>query len=99
MSKRHDKLGIKQTIQKHWMDHVVEMMLAGLSEKEIRTDLDEFLATQKQSGGTGERGKNTYGMAISILASWFSPEKELIPFRDNALELVRHEYPKNWLRR
>ncbi len=57
MSKRHDKLGIKQTIQKHWMDHVVKMMLAGLKEKEIRAELDEFLATQKQSGGTGERGK------------------------------------------
>lgn len=97
MGKRHDKLGIKQTIQKSWMDYVVKMMLAGLSEKEIRADLDEFLANQKQSGGTGERGKKTYGMAISILASWFSPEKELIPFRENALELVRDEYPKNWL--
>lgn len=57
MSKRHDKLGIKQTIQKHWMDYVVKMMLAGLKEKEIRVELDEFLATQKQSGGTGQRGK------------------------------------------
>ena len=97
MSKRHDKLGIKQTIQKHWMDHVVKMMLAGLSEKEIRAELDEFLATQKQSGGIGERGKKTYGMAISILASWFSPAKELIPFRDHALELIRNENPQNWL--
>ena len=97
MSKRHDKLGIKQTIQKHWMDHVVKMMLAGLSEKEIRAELDEFLANQKQSGGTGERGKKTYGMAISILASWFSPEKELIPFRDHALELIRNENPQKWL--
>jgi hypothetical protein len=97
MSKRHDKLGIKQTIQKHWMDHVVKMMLAGLNEKEIRAELDEFLATQKQSGGTGERGKKTYGMAISILASWFAPDKELIPFRDHALGLIRHENPRNWL--
>ncbi len=97
MSKRHDKLGIKQTIQKHWMDHVVKMMLAGLSEKEIRAGLNEFLANQKQSGGTGERGKKTYGMAISILASWFSPEKELIPFRDHALELIRNENPQKWL--
>ena len=97
MSKRHDKLGIKQTIQKHWMDHVVKMMLAGLSEKEIRAELDEFLANQKQSGGTGERGKKTYGMAISILASWFSPGKELIPFRDHALELIQNENPQKWL--
>lgn len=97
MSKRHDKLGIKQTIQKQWMDHVVKMMLAGFTEKEIRAELDEFLANQKQSGGIGERGKKTYGMAISILASWFSPEKELIPFRDHALELIRNENPQKWL--
>ena len=97
MGKRHEKLGIKQTIQKHWMDHVVKMMLAGLSEKEIRAELVEFLANQKQSGGTGERGKKTYGMAISILASWFSPEKELIPFRNHALELIRNEDPQKWL--
>ena len=97
MSKRHGKLGIKQTIQKHWMDYVVKMMLAGLSEKEIRAELDEFLSNQKQSGGTGERGKKTYGMAISILASWFSPEKELIPFRNHALELIRNENPQKWL--
>jgi hypothetical protein len=97
MSKRHDKLGIKQTIQKHWMDYVVKMLLAGLHEKEIRAELDKYLATQKQSGGTGERGKNTYGMSISILASWFAPEKDLIPFRDHALELIRSEKAQNWL--
>ncbi len=97
MIKRHDKIGIKQTIRKRWMDYVVEMMLAGLSEIEIRAGLDEFLATQKQSGGIGERGKTAYIMAISILTSWFSPEKELIPFRDHALELIRDENPQKWL--
>ena len=97
MSKRHDNLGIKQTIQKQWMDYVVKMMLAGLDEKVIRAELDDFLANQKQSGGTGERGKKTYRMAISILASWFAPEKDLIPFRDHALALIRHENPRNWL--
>ena len=97
MNMRRDKLGIKQTIQKHWMDLVVKMMLAGFKENEIRAELDKYLATQKQSGGTGERGKKTYGMAISILASWFAPDKELIPFRDHALALIRHESHRNWL--
>ena len=67
MSKRHQKLGIKQTVQRHWMDRVVQMLLAGMSEKEIRVDLNDYLSTQKQSGGIGERGKDTYGMAISLL--------------------------------
>lgn len=97
MGKRHNKLGIKQTIQKHWMDHTVKMLLAGLSEHEIRSELNDFLATQKQSGGTGIRGQKTYGMAISILAAWFSPEKELTAFRDHALELIGKVSPEMWL--
>lgn len=96
MSKRHDKLGIKQTVQKVWMDKTVQMMLAGLSEKEIRSELDEYLSTQKQSGGVGERGKKTYGMAISLLAAWFSPGQELIGFRDDALSLARNMQPQDW---
>ncbi len=97
MGKRHEKIGIKQTIQKHWMDRTVQMMLAGMSEKEIRLELDNYLATQKQSGGIGERGKKTYGMAIGILASWFSPDKDLISFRDDALSFARSLPVAEWL--
>jgi hypothetical protein len=97
MGKRHDKLGIKQTVQKTWMDNTVQMMLAGLSEKEIRSELDEYLSTQKQSGGIGERGKKTYGMAISLLAAWFAPDEELIDFRNDALNLVRSMPKGDWL--
>lgn len=87
MAKRHKKLGIKQTIQRDWMDRTLLMLQSGLSEKEIRNELDDYLSTQKQSGGIGERGQKTYGMALSILASWFAPDYDLIPFRDDALGL------------
>ncbi len=97
MNKRHDKLGIKQTIQKCWMDHAVQMMLAGMTEKEIRLELNDYLATQKQSGGTGDRGKKTYGMAIGVLASWFSPENDLIPLRDDALSIARRLPVAEWM--
>lgn len=97
MGKRHDKLGIKQTIQREWMDRVVQMMLAGMSESSIRADLQEYLATQKQSGGIGERGTKTYSMAIGILASWFSPHDELQAFRDDALNKARETSPQDWL--
>ncbi len=44
------------------------------------------------------RTKNkTYGMAISILSSWFSPDKELMPFRDSAAALARGLPEKEWL--
>ena len=94
MSKRHEKLGIKQTIQKHWMDHVVKMMLAGLKEKEIRAELDEFLAKEKPYTGFVPQ---THSFVKTNLASWFAPDKDVIPFRDHAFALIRHENPRNWL--
>ncbi|MCO6428561.1 MAG: hypothetical protein J5I83_10955 [Nitrosomonas communis] len=97
MDKRHKKLGIKQTIQKHWMDRTVQMMLAGMSEREIRAELDEFLKTQKQSGGISQRGEKTYGMAIGILASWFAPDSDLVPFRNDVLTLARSLPTEQWL--
>ena len=97
MSKRHEKLGIKQTIQKEWMDRTLRMVLAGMTEKEIRQDLDQYLSTQKQSGGVGVRGQKTYGMAIGILASWFAPEDELRRFRDEALNIARALPEESWL--
>jgi len=97
MSKRHEKLGIKQTIQKEWMDRTLRMVLAGMTEKEIRQDLDQYLSTQKQSGGIGERGQKTYGMAIGILASWFAPEDDLRGFRDEALKIARVIPAEEWL--
>ncbi len=97
MSKRHEKIGMKHTVQKNWMDKTVQMMLAGLSEAEIRAELDEYLSTQKPSGGTGDRGQKTYGMAIALLASWFAPDKDLQKFRDDALSLARTRQPVDWL--
>ena len=97
MKKRHKKLGIKQTIQRHWMDKTVQMVLAGMSKKEIRVELDDYLSTQRQSGGFGDRGHKTYGMAISLLSAWFAPEAELVSFRDDALFLAKTIPTDQWL--
>lgn len=96
MGKRHEKLGIKQTIRIEWMDRVLQMLLAGMSEADIRQDLDSYLSSQKQSGGIGERGEKTYRIAIGILSSWFSPEDELIKFRDDALSVAGKLNPEMW---
>jgi hypothetical protein len=97
MGSRHEKIGIKQLIRLEWMDKVLSMLLAGMSEALIRQEIDEYLSIHKPSGGQGERGKKTYGMAISLLSSWFSPDKDLVPFRNDALKLAR-ELPKDkWL--
>ena len=97
MGKRHDKLGFKQTIQKHWMDKTLRMLLAGQAEGEIRAELGAYLSTQKQSGGVGERGPKTYGMAIALLAAWFAPEEELRDFCGDCLRLARETPQDGWL--
>lgn len=94
---RLKSLGIKQTIQRHWMDRTLQMLLAGMPEPEIRAELDSYLATQRQSGGSGERGQKTYGMAIYILRCWFAPDPDLVGLRDDALSLARDISPDRWL--
>ncbi|MHB8101014.1 MAG: hypothetical protein ACYDEF_02285 [Methanosarcina sp.] len=97
MSKRHEKIGIKQVIRLEWMDHVLNMLLAGMEPESIRTELKSYLADKKQSGGTGERGEKTYLMAIGPLSAWFDPEPELIDFRDHALTMASKLQQKQWL--
>lgn len=96
MTDRHNKIGIKQVIRLEWMDKVVTLMLAGMSVSEIRKSLDEYISTQKQSGGKGVRGKNSYKMAIYILSAWFSPNRELINFRNDALKIAQELPQKMW---
>ena len=102
MSARHEKIGIKHVIRPEWMDKIVDMMLAGMPSSEIRKDLDEFLSDKKQSGGTGERGKQAYKKAVTnLMLTWCTPEKDIIPFRDAVLELakktpVSERFPLHW---
>lgn len=97
MGKRHEKLGIKQVIRLEWMDHVLNMLLAGMEPELIRAELKTYLADKKQSGGTGERGEKTYLMAIGPLSAWFDPEPELVDFRDHALTMASKLQQKQWL--
>jgi len=86
MSNRHKKIGIKQVIRPEWMNKTLDMVLAGISNQEIRNELNSYLADKKQSGGIGKRGKKTYIIAISILMqTWCKPDQEIKPFRDAAL--------------
>ncbi|MDM8515664.1 hypothetical protein QUF76_05645 [Desulfobacterales bacterium HSG16] len=97
MVSRHEKIGMKQVIRIEWMNKVTSMLLSDMPEAGIRQELDEYLSTQKPSGGQGTRGKITYKMAIGILSSWFSPDQELVDFRNDALKLARKLPEDKWL--
>lgn len=96
-SNKYQKLGIKQVIRLEWMDKTLRMLVEGYTTAEIRKELDQFLSTQKQSGGFGDRGKKTYGLAIGILSCWFEPDKDCLLLRDDLLSIAKKLSEKQWL--
>ncbi len=90
MGKRHDAIGIKQVVRLEWYEYALNMLIDGLSSKEIRGQLDEFIRERLQSGGYGERGEQTYTKAVTqIMKSWVLPDHELIDFRNDALSYAQ----------
>jgi len=90
MSKRHETIGIKQTIRFEWMQKAANLLLAGLDAQIIRQELHEFLADRKGGGSEGERSNQTRTFVVNnLMKTWVSPEPELIPFRDASLAFLR----------
>ncbi len=97
MISRFEKLGIKQTIQKTWMDQVLHLLISGVPEKEIRKDLFALVSATEKQGDRLKRSENTCQMVISVLAAWFRPQQHLLDFRNRALDIARKTPCSDWL--
>jgi len=92
VSKRHETIGIKQAIRIEWLDKAVNLLLSGLDVKSIRAELHDYLSERKGDGTTGERSKNTRSFAVTnIMNIWVTPAKEILPLRDDALNLLKEK--------
>lgn len=90
MGKRHESIGIKQTIRYEWVQKATNLLLAGLDAKSIRKELHEFLADRKGSGSTEERGSTSRTQVVNILMKiWVTPDKDLAQLRDSALQALK----------
>lgn len=90
IGKRHQAIGIKQTIRFEWMQKVANLQLAGLNAKMIRQELHEFLAESEGSGSGRKRSDQTRSFVITnLMKIWVSPEPDLIEFRDASLAFLR----------
>lgn len=90
MGKRHEAIGIKQSIRFEWMQKAANLLLAGLDDKTIRHELHEFLADRKGNGSEGERSDQTRTFVVNnLMKIWVSPDPELIPVRDASLAFLR----------
>ena len=93
MGKRHQAIGIKQTIRFEWMQKVTNLLLAELDTKTIRQELHVLLADRKGNGSEGERGKISRTQVVNMLMKvWISPESEVRRFRDVSLAFLQ-EHP------
>ncbi|MCR5219998.1 MAG: hypothetical protein K6E31_03255 [bacterium] len=90
MGKRHEVIGIRQTIRFEWMQKTVNLLLAGLDVKSIRRELHEFLADKRGNGSEGKRSELTRTFVVdNLMRIWGSPVLELISFRDALLAFLR----------
>jgi len=97
MSERHDTIGIKQVIRYEWMEKISSMLLAGMDEKTIRKELNDYLLVHRGSGSEEQRSENTCKFVVNILMKiWVSPDPEIMPLRDSALSMLS-KYPSQAL--
>jgi hypothetical protein len=90
MSKRHDAIGIKQTIRIEWMQKTANMLMAGLDTKTIRLELHEYLSGRMGSGSDGERGEMSRTQVVNMLMKiWVAPDPELLSFRNTSLSILQ----------
>lgn len=90
MGKRHEAIGIKQTIRFEWIQKTANLLMAGLDAKTIRQEMHEFLAERKGNGTEGGRSDKTRTFVVNnLMKIWISPDTELTPFRDASLAFLR----------
>lgn len=89
MATRHEIIGIKQAIRVEWMEKTVNLILAGLEANAIRQELHEFFVGTQEADGS-DRSKNTRTFLVNnLMRIWVDPDRELITFRDAAIDLLR----------
>lgn len=87
--KRHEMIGIKQSVRLEWLQKSCDLVREGWNEKEIRAELREYLSERMGRGAIEKRSETACNFSISMLMKiWVSPDEELLPLRDAGLDLL-----------
>lgn len=92
---RFEKLGIRQTVKRRWMDQALRAVVAGTDEASIRKELMMMLADDETQHG--ERGAEQYSKNIALLAAWFAPKDGLDVFVGQLVDLARKVDSRDWV--
>lgn len=90
------KLGFKKDIRLEWMNHSLYLTLQGLSEKEIRKELDEYLTSQFTESGK-PFSKGSINLIKPLLAIWFKENPVNKDFRDSLIHEAASCDSSDWL--
>ena len=81
------RFGFTRTIKTNWLNRTVELVSEGLSEDDIRNQLDEYLSFELKD-------RTNIGKARNILMStWVYESEDSVPIKDTALMLIK-KYPE-----
>lgn len=90
------KLGFKKDIRLEWMNHSLYLTLQGLSESEIRKELDEYLSSQVTESGK-PFSKGAINLIKPLLAIWFKKNPISKDFRDALIQEASSCDSSKWL--
>jgi len=89
MNNHLKQIGFSQRIRLEWFEYTAGLVLAGKTENEIRLELNDFLHDKLSTDGKAKR--NSRDKTISILMKcWVNAPKELKPFREDGLSILRN---------
>jgi hypothetical protein len=92
MSKRHEKVGIKQGLRIEWLDYALNLRLAGVDFTNMRTELIDYMSNKLDNGEIGERGKTTTQIAVGMLMNiWGKCDSEINDLQKHALTMVNQQ--------
>ena len=90
------KLGFKKDIRIEWMNHSLYLTLQGLSEREIRKELDVYLTSQLTESGN-PFSKGSINLIKPLLAIWFKENPVSKDFRNALIDEAASCDSSKWL--
>jgi hypothetical protein len=81
------RFGFTRTIKTNWLNRTVELVSEGLSEDDIKNQLDEYLSFELKDKTNIEKARNI------LMKTWVYESEDSVLIKDTALMLIK-KYPE-----
>lgn len=88
MKSRFQMIGYNRRVDYKWLQFTASLELQGLSAEQIHESLSSKLADELSVNSNAVRGSREKTITL-LMKTWVRVAKELIPFRDAGIELLR----------